>query len=132
MEWFSRITPLLPPDDLALLCKLPNLPRQCSSIYHIEEISADSRSARIECVWGVFAISLTPIRNGVRYALTNCPNALQWTITTYKGESLIHCTINQESPDPDFSESIREFMENFRMGLERWLREPASEALPVQ
>jgi hypothetical protein len=101
MEWFYRVQPPKSPEELALLCKLPNLTKQC---------------ARIGCVWGPFAISLTPIRNGARYALISCPNALRWAITTYNGETLMHCSINQESTDPDFSASIREFKGNFRMG----------------
>ena len=43
----------------------------------------------------------------------------QWTVTIYNGEAHIHCSINQKTTDPDFSESIREFMEKFRMGLGR-------------
>ena len=117
MEWFYHVQPPLSPETLALRCKLPNLPRQCASVHNIAKISADNLSASIECVWGVFDISLTPIRNGFRYALTSCPNALQWTATTCNGETFIHCSINQETADPDFSASIREFIESFRMGL---------------
>jgi hypothetical protein len=117
MEWFSRVQPPLTLEELTMLCRLPNLPRQCASVHHIASISDDNQSASIECVWGVFDVSLTPIRNGFRYALTSCPNALQWTVTTCNGETLIHCSINQETVDPDFSASIREFIDSFRTGL---------------
>ena len=119
MEWFCHVQPPLSLKELALQCRLPKLPRQCASVHNIAEISADNQSASVECVWGVFDVSLTPICNGFRYALTNCPNALQWSVTTCNGVTLIHCSINQEETDPAFSESIREFVENFRKGLEQ-------------
>lgn len=117
MEWFCQIEPPLSEEEISARCRLRNLPEQCSSIYKVENISADRLSAQIECVWGIFSVVFTPIRNGVRYALANCPNALQWTITSDGGATLIHCSINQKTTDPDFADSIQQLMEDFRRGL---------------
>lgn len=117
MEWFCRVEPPLSQEEISARCRLRSLPEQCASIYKVENISADRLSARIECVWGIFTVVFTPIRNGVRYTLVNCPNALQWTITTDGGGTLIHCSINQETTDSDFADSIQQLMEDFRLGL---------------
>lgn len=117
MEWFCRVEPPLPQEEISARCTLCSLPEQCASIYKVENISADRLSAQIECVWGIFTVVFTPIRNGVRYALANCPNALQWTITSDREGTLIHCSINQETTDPDFADSIQQLMENFRLYL---------------
>lgn len=117
MEWFCQVEPSLSPEELTARCTLRSLPEQCASIYKVEGISADNLSAQIECVWGIFTVVFTPIRNGVRYALTNCPNALQWTITSDLDTTLVHCCINQATTDPDFADSIRQFTEDFRLGL---------------
>lgn len=117
MEWFRQIELPLPEEEISARCKLHNLPELCASIYKVENISADHLSAQIECVWGIFTIVSTPIRHGVRFALANCPNALQWTITSDREGSLIHCSINQKITDPDFSDSIQQLMEDFRLGL---------------
>ncbi|MDB4576001.1 hypothetical protein N9112_03495 [bacterium] len=64
------------------------------------------------------------IRYGVRFSLLNCPHALAWTIT-FNEESqdiVIHCTIDKRQQDPDFIDSIYEFIEDWSSGITRALK----------
>jgi len=36
----------------------------------------------IDSNWGEFQLRRDPIKGGVRYSMSDCPNALAWTITT--------------------------------------------------
>lgn len=116
MEWALYIEPAVEAERLASVCTLEALPALCADVYEVTQTLPGER-AEASCVWGVFDTRRSPIRNGVRYELLSCPNALQWTVTTRKGETLLHGSINQTAPDPDFAESIRVFLENFRKGL---------------
>lgn len=113
MEWIYQFTPGIPAEEIVERCTLSNLPALCAGVHAVPEVETGGRRATIECVWGVFSATVEPIRNGVRYALVTCPNALQWTVTTRHGMTTVHLTINDVSPDADFAESIREFVESF-------------------
>jgi hypothetical protein len=117
VEWFSGISPAVPAEQLRAICTLANLPLLCADVHELISEPGPDRG-EISCVWGVFDASVEAIRNGVRYALTSCPNALQWTVTTRNGETTLHCSINQAAPDADFSQSIADFVANFRDGLQ--------------
>ena len=118
MEWFYIISPTMAEHQILQHCTISNLPQLCSDVYEI--INTDNgRLGEISCVWGVFQIEAYPVKNGMRYALVSCPNALQWTITTRHDVTTLHCSINQAAPDPDFADSIRDFIENFHQGLQK-------------
>lgn len=123
MELSHIITPEISTDRLVKLCTLENLPSLCEDVYAVNEVAADGATAKTECLWGVFEVECRPVKNGVRYALTSCPNALQWTVTSRRGETTLHCSINQMQPEEEFAESIREFFLHFGEGLERALRQ---------
>jgi len=64
-------------------------------------------------------VNREPIRDGVRFSLPGCPNALAWTVAVnleFPGEVVVHCTINRRKPDVDFSESIRQFVDAWIYG----------------
>lgn len=56
--------------------------------------------------------------------MPNCPNTLAWTITKERvGEGdkmLIHCTINKSEHEPDFIQSIEQFVNDWKIGLENY------------
>ncbi len=116
MEWAYVLRPAIPAERLDSLCTLADLPTLCADVYELAEQTSAER-AEISCVWGVFDTRRTRVRNGVRYELLSCPNALQWTVTTRDGETTLHGSINQMAPDPEFADSIRDFLEHFRDGL---------------
>lgn len=102
-------------DDL----RIDNLPQYCASIDKVLSNSGDK--GEIYSVWGEFSVHRQMIRNGVRFTLPRCPNALQWTITTNdpnEAKVFVHCSINQITHDRDFIKSIEQFVEDWKVGLE--------------
>ncbi len=116
MEWCHQLDRAIPEDRLAALCTLERLPGLCQDIYEVSAPSGPDQ-AEISCVWGVFETRRSRIRNGIRYELLSCPNALQWTVTTRHGATTLHGSINQLAPDQDFADSIGAFLDSFRQGL---------------
>ena len=102
------------------LC-ISRLPEYCQSIYEV--MHDDGDHGEVNCLWGVFVVHRELIKGGIRFTLPGCPNNLAWTVTTAcspKPELTdIHCTIRQPEPDadPDFRESIDEFMDDWEAGL---------------
>ncbi len=123
MEFFA--TARIGTDASALKSQvtLESLPVFCASIDTVLEQAGDS--GRIYCVWGEFAVNRETIRDGVRFTLPGCPNALAWTITASLSPEpdavVIHCTINRRQHDPDFIETIEAFVDDWRQGLEAGL-----------
>ncbi|HNQ04691.1 MAG TPA: hypothetical protein PKH69_08770 [Thiobacillaceae bacterium] len=118
MEWLHVITPAIPEAELRARCTLARLPALCADVHEVDAVG-DAERGEISCVWGLFDARCTAVRNGVRYELLSCPNALQWTVTTRNGETTLHASINVARGDPEFIESIATFLANFRHGLEQ-------------
>ncbi|WP_018231472.1 hypothetical protein [Thioalkalivibrio thiocyanodenitrificans] len=93
----------------------------CPSIERLLAVHDDDR-ARAWTVWGEFDILRHRINGGVRFMLPDCANALTWTLTTGYPPApdavVIHATINRAEQDPDFVETIREFVEEWRKAIE--------------
>ena len=72
-------------------------------------------------LWGDFLISYNKIKGGVRFTLTNCPYAFNWTITYgFQPEPekiILHCTINRRQIQDEFLEEIKEFLDEWQKGL---------------
>lgn len=122
MEFFEEIErPGVNVEALQDLLSIASLPHHCRSI---DAVISDQRTAGvIYCVWGQFDISREVIRNGVRFALLDCPHAFAWTVTYHAERNMlvVHCTINDRQEDEDFVESIREFVADWRSGLDNAL-----------
>ena len=92
----------------------------CESIY-VHKVNGDR--AWIDTVWGEFEAARQVIKGGVRFSLTTCPNALAWTLTTgyppAPEQVVIHCTINRTDQSADFIESLQEFVQEWKDGIER-------------
>ncbi len=120
MEFFA--TTIIPAtvEDLQRRLTISELPRWCASI---ETVLSDAKSSgEIYCVWGVFRVHREDLSHGVRFSLPDCPNALQWTVTTghqpNPQNTVIHLTINRTEQDQDFIDSIGEFVDAWKAGLE--------------
>ena len=122
MEFYKYVNVDIDVDRLQEIVTIRNLTQLCNSIYDI--IQDDITKGKIYCIWGHFKINKEIIKNGVRFTLPNCPNALAWTITKERvGESdkiLIHCTINKSEHEPDFIQSIEQFVSDWKIGLESY------------
>lgn len=102
---------------------IADLPACCASVDRV--LSAQGDFGVIYCLWGKFEVRREAIRGGVRFTLPHCPNALAWTVTeecATQGSTriTIHCTINRETHEADFVESIQQFMDDWLRGLERF------------
>ena len=111
----------------------------CSSIDKV--LSHNGDRGEIYCVWGEFKVHRGLIRQGVRFTLPNCRNAVQWTITTATDDPgclSIHSTIDQPQHDPDFVDSLQQFVDDWKQGLESGKAggfkssvRPAADCLPI-
>lgn len=120
MEFFA--TTILPASvtDLQHRLTISALPHWCASI---EKVLNDAKSSgEIYCLWGTFLIHREELRHGVRFSLPECPNGLQWTVSTGQPpdplHTVIHLTINRAEHEPDFIDSIQQFMADWKTGLE--------------
>jgi len=88
------------------------------SMFLLETIENDYSCGTL---WGEFVVSYHKIKGGVRFALLDCPNALQWTITTgfppKESNIVIHLTINRSQKPTAFIDEIQEFIEEWAIGL---------------
>jgi hypothetical protein len=120
MEFFA--TTIIPASaaDLQRRLTISELPHWCASI---EKVLSDAKSSgEIYCVWGTFHTYREDLREGVRFSLPHCPNALQWTVTTGQPpnprHTVIHLTINRTEHNQDFVDSIKKFVNDWKAGLE--------------
>jgi hypothetical protein len=105
------------------LLTIDNLTRLCASIS--SAIPSSENEGDLYCIWGAFNVRRDEIRNGVRYALTNCPHALAWTVTYDEARQnlIVHCTIDKTHQDLDFIESIHEFVSDWSNGMRKALQQ---------
>lgn len=124
MEFFSIADVRTDQEALKRRLDIPSLPRWCASIDEV--LSADGDGGEIYSVWGQFNIRREEINGGLRFTLPNCPNAFSWTVTTGHPPApegvVVHCTINRTEHDEDFLETIRDFAEDWKAGLEAEIR----------
>ena len=101
----------------------------CSDIDRVLQAESDNR-ATVYCVWGEFVVERQLINGGLRFSLPGCPNAFAWTITAGHDPApekvVVHGTINRTDHDPDFIESIEDFLAAWKTGLEKQLCESHS------
>lgn len=132
MEFFTRALSRLSSSDLQQQIRIDNLPGWCGAI---EQSSADSSErGNIYCLWGEFKIHREIIRDGIRFSLPGCPNALQWTLTADRerpDEIGLHLTINQPRIDTDFHQSINDFLAAWKAGLEYRAKNPPPPKAPT-
>lgn len=120
MEFFATTIIPASAEDLQRRLTISELAHWCASI---EKVLSDAKSSGdICCVWGTFHTHREDMRNGVRFSLPDCPNALQWTVTTghqpNPRHTVIHATINRTEQDQDFVDSIKKFVDDWKAGLE--------------
>lgn len=120
MEFFATTTISASAASLQKRLTIGELPWWCESIEKvlIDEIA----SGEIYSVWGTFQVNREAIRGGVRFTLPGCANVLQWTVTTElppdPQKTVIHLTINRIDHDPDFVETLQQFVEHWKIGLD--------------
>lgn len=122
MEFFEEIQARgVDVEALRESLSIASLPGCCGSIDKV--LTDNLTTGEIYCIWGQFEISRELIRNGVRFALLDCPHALAWTVTYHEERNMlvVHCTINDREEEEEFLETIETFTADWRAGLERIL-----------
>lgn len=122
MEFFEEITcGKIDIDALRDRLTIATLPLHCESIDKVISDSGDK--GEIYCLWGQFDVSREAIRNGVRFALLNCPHALAWTVAYHAARNalVVHCTIDDRQEAPEFVETIEQFVADWATGLQKAL-----------
>lgn len=118
MEFFKQVhNPGLDIAHLKNILTINNLAELCASISVITPVN--EIEGEIYCIWGAFYVKREELRCGARFSLLNCPHALAWTVTFDEtGQNIIiHCTIDKIETDPDFVESIHEFVSDWSDGI---------------
>ena len=120
MEFFATTRIPASAAELQRRLTISELPNWCASV---EKVLSDAGAhGDIFCVWGTFVTHREEINGGVRFSLPGCPNAFQWTVTTGQPpdpqQTVIHVTINRSEHDPDFIDSIEQFVMDWKTGLE--------------
>ena len=121
MEFFATVDRPLTAEELTKQLTVEALPDWCDAFAAVTAEDEDHGAA--DTLWGHFRVVRTPIQGGVRFALTDCPNALAWTVTAGYPPApdgvVVHATIarTEADTDPDFAESIEEFVEAWQRGL---------------
>ena len=126
MEFFEEIEKQdVDIDALKDRLQISALPGLCQSIDSV--LSANHNVGEIYCIWGQFNISREEIKNGVRFALLDCPHAFAWTITYHQDRNrlVVHCTIDDQDEDEEFIDTIKEFASDWGSGLDNALPENA-------
>lgn len=120
MEFFATAGVRTDVLELQRRLSISEFPRWCASVSEV--FCDDGGRGEIYCVWGRFRVHREDIRDGVRFTLPGCPNALQWTVTTGQSPEpnkvVVHLTINRSEHDPDFIESNQQFVIDWCAGLE--------------
>lgn len=114
MEFFRIINVNTTEEVLQKTFEMTNLASLSTQLLLLEVINDEK--AEIGSFWGEFTLCRTIIKGGLRFALSECPNALTWTITTgYEpspGSVILHLTINRTQKEDEFIEELNEFMDN--------------------
>lgn len=125
MEFFRELDSACDAAHLQRHLSIANLPRFCREISEV--LNENGETGEIYCLWGCFQVHRECIKGGVRFTLVDCPNVLAWTVTSglppQPAQTVVHCTINRRAHDPDFIESIDLFVDEWKMGLERFLKD---------
>ena len=130
MEFYAVAQVAMSPIALQRTIDIASLPGLCASIDKV--LSQSGERGEIYCSWGQFKVHRELIRQGVRFSLPGCPNALQWTITSDDNEGhgiRVHATIDRDRHDEDFVASLVQFVDHWKLGLEQ--HRPAS-STPVR
>ncbi|SNR39496.1 hypothetical protein SAMN06265371_102261 [Lutibacter agarilyticus] len=118
MEFFRIIDKQVTEEIIQNKITPENLELFTESMFLLEKVKNNFSGATL---WGGFLISYDQIKGGIRFALLDCPNALQWTITTgfspERTKILIHATINRTQKPLDFIKEVNEFLDEWETGL---------------
>lgn len=128
MEFFATAPLPVAPEALQDRLTIAALPELCASLERVLEDAG--ATGTVWSVWGEYRVHREPIAGGARFTLPDCPNGLAWTVTTGHPPdpalTVVHCTIARREHDPDFIETLEQFVAHWREGLQRAFPWPAA------
>jgi len=123
MEFFKIIDIETSPEWIQENITIENLEKITETNFVLEKKGND---ALIGTLWGEFDLSYDKIYGGIRLALTSCPNALAWTITTgfppERDKLIIHATINRSQKPQEFIDEVNDFLDDWEHGLSNFFK----------
>lgn len=120
MEFFAIADISTSPEALQERITLASLPDFCESFALVDRV--EGHGCEVESIWGRFKVVRQEIAGGLRFTMPTCPNCFAWTITTglppVPEKVVIHGTINRTGHELWFIESMEEFVQQWKAGLE--------------
>ena len=92
----------MPVSQLQQDLNLLRLKLWCSSINEV--LAKEGNRAVIHSEWGTIHVHRELIQTGVRFSVTDDPQAMQWTVTSDGSEVTVHCTIVSEQCSNELAE----------------------------
>lgn len=124
MDFFKIVDIEVSQDWIHKNINIENLENISETNFVIEKKGSD---ALIGTLWGEFDLSYDKINGGVRFALSSCPNALAWTITSglppERNKIIIHATINRTRKPQEFIDEINDFLDDWETGLMKFYKD---------
>jgi hypothetical protein len=120
MEFFATANVNMDPESIREKITLATLPDYCESFAQVDCLAEDS--CEVESIWGRFQVTRQEITGGLRFTMPTCPNCFAWTITSglppTPDKVVIHSTFNRQEHEQWFIESMEEFVQQWKAGLE--------------
>jgi hypothetical protein len=120
MEFFATANVNMDPEAITEKITLAALPDYCGSFALVDCLAKDS--CEVDSIWGRFQVTRQEITGGLRFTMPTCPNCFAWTITSGLPPSpdkvMIHSTFNRQEHEQWFIESMEEFVQQWKAGLE--------------
>jgi hypothetical protein len=121
MEFFAIAQTPWDKEQLRSELAMANLEELCDSIE--KTLESTEERGRYFTIWGEFEIIRHAIAGGYRFFMPGCLNSLTWSITTnlppHPKKTTIHATINRTHQEPDFVETLEDFVNEWKAGLEK-------------
>lgn len=120
MEFYGLANWQTTEQEIQQKVRLDNTPDLCEMIYYL--IESQGELCKFDTFWGQHHLRREKINGGVRFTMPDCPNGLSLTVTTGHPPDpqnvFVHCTINRLEHDPNFIETLEEFVGSWVIGLE--------------
>lgn len=132
MEFFEYAEIVTSQEEIRDKVCMDTLPFFCEAVEAVDK--ADELGRVVYFLhWGRFHLRCEEVMGGVRFSVTDCPNALAWTVTTgyppCPDKVVLHATINRTDHDPGFIAVTKDLLVTLKTGLEqKFAREPAMNA----
>jgi len=121
MEFFAFADTVWDAKELRAHLHMDNLTALCPTLEK-KIVTANGRD-RFYTIWGEFDVVCQEIIGGYHFFMPKCQNSIVWTITTdlppNPQQISIHATINRTEQDPDFVETLEDFVAEWKAGLEK-------------